>query len=219
MIWRGRWPSHLTDLWPLSSSEWGAAEDEKMITVMMKSNPQCNTSMSRSLKWTSQHFRKKSWTSRSKVIRQQAAAVQLQTEAEGQVMSCSHKHEIIESAENLLNFMIFVVMSVETFLTFTAAHVVAPARGRSVLLDDRVPYLSSCRDESVWEAFSEIKHVDTWRHEIMNFNSFVFLLQFRKFVKSRFSSSYLSSIKFPDWRCADVFLFKLKGQSDVVTVT
>lgn len=60
------WPSHLTDLWPLSSSEWGAAEDEKMITVMMKSNPQCNTLMSRSLKWTSQHFRKKGWTSEVK---------------------------------------------------------------------------------------------------------------------------------------------------------
>lgn len=39
-------------------------------------------------------------------------------------MSCAHKHEIIESAANLLNFMSFVVMSVETFLTSTAARVV-----------------------------------------------------------------------------------------------
>lgn len=161
MIWRGRRPSHLTDLWPLSSSERRAAEDEKMITVMMKSNPQCNTLMSRSLKWTSQHFRKKGWT--SEVKGHQTTSWGSSDELHPQTWD----YRICWKPLKLFEFCC------DECGNFSDLHRCSCSRrtswGRSVRLDDHVPYLSSCRVESVWDAVS----VDTWRDEIMNFNSFV----------------------------------------------
>lgn len=178
------WPSHLTDLWPLSSSEWGAAEDEKMITVMMKSNPQCNTLMSRSLKWTSQHFRKKGWTSEVKghqTTSCSCSASKRSWGSSGELRPQTWDYRICCKPFKLYEFCC------DECGNFSDLHCRScsrrTSRGRSVCLDDHVPYLSSCRDESVWDAVSEIKRVDTWRDEIINFNSFVFLLQFRKFVQ------------------------------------